>query len=96
MRRRLLNLLTALSLLLCVAAGVLWVRSYTWKEGLSFNSRTVYLSLLTRHGRLACMADFKDFGPRAPPPGVRPFRRRQSNPGTNLVDSPDYAFAGRS
>jgi hypothetical protein len=28
MKRRLLNLLTALSLLLCVAACVLWVRSY--------------------------------------------------------------------
>ena len=28
MKRRLLNLLTALSLLLCVAAAVLWVRSY--------------------------------------------------------------------
>jgi len=28
MRRRLLNLLTALSLLLCVAVCVLWVRSY--------------------------------------------------------------------
>ena len=28
MKRRLLNLLTALSLLLCVAAAVLWVRSW--------------------------------------------------------------------
>jgi hypothetical protein len=28
MKRRLLNLLTALSLMLCVAVGVLWVRSY--------------------------------------------------------------------
>ena len=28
LRRRLLNLLTALSLLLCVAVCVLWVRSY--------------------------------------------------------------------
>jgi hypothetical protein len=32
MRRRLLNLLTALSLLLCVAVGVLWVRSYLVSE----------------------------------------------------------------
>ena len=30
-RRRLLNLLTALSLLLCVAVCVLWVRSY-WES----------------------------------------------------------------
>jgi hypothetical protein len=35
MKRRLLNLLTALSLLLCVAACVLWVRSY-WAFDLSF------------------------------------------------------------
>src|SRR5688572_11865998 len=34
MRRRLLNLLTALSLLLCVAACVLWVRSYLVRERL--------------------------------------------------------------
>ena len=32
MRRRLLNLLTALSLLLCVAVCVLWVRSYGGSE----------------------------------------------------------------
>jgi hypothetical protein len=31
-RRRLLNLLTALSLLLCVVACVLWVRSYSWRS----------------------------------------------------------------
>jgi hypothetical protein len=30
MKRRLLNLLTLLSLLLCVAVGVLWVLSYNW------------------------------------------------------------------
>ena len=53
MKRRLLNLLTALSLLLCVAAAVLWVRSHlvaddlTWQwyrgggefRGVGFDSR---------------------------------------------------------
>ena len=33
MRRRLLNLLTVLSLLLCVAVGILWVRSYRVADG---------------------------------------------------------------
>jgi hypothetical protein len=35
-RRRLLNLLTTLSLLLCVAAGVLWVRSYWNYDAVTF------------------------------------------------------------
>jgi hypothetical protein len=36
MKRRLLNLLTALSLLLCVAVCVLWVRSYTRPEAMTY------------------------------------------------------------
>jgi hypothetical protein len=36
MRRRLLNLLTAVSLVLCVAACVLWVRSYYRAERIEF------------------------------------------------------------
>jgi hypothetical protein len=35
MKRRLLNLLTILSLLLCLAAAVLWARSYWVAEGVS-------------------------------------------------------------
>ena len=35
MIRRLLNLLTALSLLACVAVGVLWVRGCYWKVSAS-------------------------------------------------------------
>ena len=41
MRRRLLNLLTLLSLLLCVAVAVMWVRSYSaWEAFGSFYRRT--------------------------------------------------------
>ena len=36
MTRRLLNLLMALSLLLCVATAVLWVRSYDYHESLAW------------------------------------------------------------
>ena len=48
MRRRLLDFITALSLLLCVAVGVLWVRSYrggatlTWAGGGRWRFATVY------------------------------------------------------
>ena len=35
MKRRLLNLLTAVSLVLCVAVMVLWVRSWWWVDGYS-------------------------------------------------------------
>jgi hypothetical protein len=48
MWRRLLNFVTALSLLLCVAVGVLWVRSYrggatlTWAGGGRWRFVTVY------------------------------------------------------
>jgi hypothetical protein len=36
MRRRLLNFLTALSLLVCVAAVALWVRSYWASDWISY------------------------------------------------------------
>ena len=38
-RRRLLNLLTALSLLLCVAVVVLWVRSHYRAENIIWSVR---------------------------------------------------------
>jgi hypothetical protein len=38
MKRRLLNLLTVLSLLLCVAVAVLWVRGYRLQEYVAFSS----------------------------------------------------------
>jgi hypothetical protein len=40
MKRRVLNLLTALSLLLCVAVVVLWVRSHSFKDGLQLRPRS--------------------------------------------------------
>jgi hypothetical protein len=40
-RRRLLNLLTALSLLLCVAACVLWMRSYSARDQWAYRWRDV-------------------------------------------------------
>jgi len=45
--RRLLNLLTALSLLLCVAACVLWVRSYFGHEAVGWFYRHTHA---VRHG----------------------------------------------
>jgi hypothetical protein len=39
-KRRLLKLATALSLLLCVTTAVLWARSYFWSHGASFGWRT--------------------------------------------------------
>ena len=47
MKRRLLNLLTALSLLLCVATVMLWVRSYRVDEALTRLSRPATLALPT-------------------------------------------------
>ena len=66
MTRRLLNLLALLSLLLCVAASVLWARSdrgdgdrLSWR----FPRRPVRYTLVSRQGRLTLMTP-----PAAPPP----------------------------
>src|SRR3954454_7155490 len=58
MTRRLLNILTLLSLLLCAAAVALWVRSYRCQdqESLLFPSGRVILAW-TGEGRV-CWADF--------------------------------------
>jgi hypothetical protein len=91
MVRHLFTVLSALSLLLCVAAVVLWVRSYRWKEGVNFGAHSVF----TRYGRLVLTADFNDYGPGAS--AGRPVtwvRRSQSRLGMNLVDRPDHSFAG--
>ena len=52
MRRRLLNLLTALSLLLCVAVCVLWARSYWHRESLYRAEMSPEGLTLTRAARL--------------------------------------------
>jgi hypothetical protein len=57
MRRRLLNLLTALSLLLCVGVGVLWVRSY-WRMDQAFvarNGRLVWVGSLRGRVDFVCV-----------------------------------------
>ena len=92
MTRRLLNVLTAVSLLACVAVAVLWVRSYQWRDGVSFGA---HWSAFTRYGRLVLWADFNDIPHGAAArPLVRGIHRRQSDRGTNLMDRPDYGFAG--
>ena len=53
MRRHLLNLLTALSLLLCVAVCGLWVRSYLGPDYVHYTSpRQWCLSVISGHGTL--------------------------------------------
>ena len=50
MKRRLLNLLTALSLLLCVAVMAVWVRSYRVADVWERSSDRSYVAVETRAG----------------------------------------------
>ena len=76
MTRRLLNLLTALSLLLCVAVCVLWVRSFSVRDIIAWgrgepsrvNTRRVITS---NRGDLRCEAERFSFKGPALPPGAR-------------------------
>jgi len=52
-RRRLLNLLTAQSLLLCVAVGVLWVRSHYGVDGFTYYAPERRYILRTAGGRFS-------------------------------------------
>ena len=52
MRRRLLNLLTALSLLLCVAVVAMWVRSYFRYDVLAIHPGDAWLSARGRLGEV--------------------------------------------
>jgi hypothetical protein len=52
MTRRLLNLLTALSMLLCVAVVALWVRSYSGGDQLQRLRPTQKLRIISRSGRI--------------------------------------------
>jgi hypothetical protein len=53
MRRRLLNLLTTLSLLLCVAACVLWVRGFSHAEFFRWSGTRTEWEVASSRGRLA-------------------------------------------
>ena len=61
MRRRLLNILTALSLLLCVAVAALWVRSYWRVHGVAFEGAAGTRGAVSRGGALYFIRE---------PPGV--------------------------
>jgi len=52
MRRDLFNLLTLLSLLLCVAAAVLWVRSYAGGDQFQRLGPTRSVEIVSRGGRI--------------------------------------------
>ena len=67
MRRRLLNLLTLLSLLLCVAVAALWVRSYWRIDGLCGEAISHYYEMYTWRGGL-WLGDFGADGSRAEVP----------------------------
>ena len=91
MRRRLLNLLTALSLLLCVAAALMWARSYRVGENWRWdnNARGLERSLYSVRGQLSFYDAWWDpaatdaaSGQPAPPPN-KPTRftyHRWANP----------------
>jgi hypothetical protein len=49
-RRRLLSLLTGLSLVMCVAAAVLWVRSYSLAQFVGWSDRDRFVGALSSHG----------------------------------------------
>src|SRR4051794_195696 len=52
MTRRLLNLLTAVSLLLCVAVCGMWVQSYSVSEFLGWSDPARFVGALSMHGLL--------------------------------------------
>ena len=88
MLRRLFTIFAALSLLLCIASVVLWVRSYGWKEGIGYST---WFSAFTRYGALCVTLDFNDYGVKR---GFAANRRPQSRRGNSLVDRPDARFTG--
>jgi hypothetical protein len=72
-RRRLLNLLTAGSLLLCVAAAALWVRSHSFQDGLQVRPRSgggLVVHVSWGKGSIICTRTFGQVN------GVMPLHRR--------------------
>ena len=53
MTRRLLNLLTALSLMLCVAVGAMWVRSFYIPVAYRFHARGEWCEAVLTRGRVS-------------------------------------------
>ncbi len=88
--RRLFNFAAAVSVVLCVASVIFWVRSYTWKEGFSFHIKGVDCTTFSRFGGAALLltsgsADSAHF---------QLLRGVQSRIGGNAVDYPEYSAAG--
>src|SRR5688572_19735210 len=52
MKRRLFNILSALSLLLCVVLGVLWARSYRMADAIGYSDKDTAGALTTADGFL--------------------------------------------
>ena len=52
MLRRLLTLLSILSLVLCAATAVLWVRSYGKRDAIAFQHRGTWWEIASEQGRV--------------------------------------------
>ena len=87
-KRHLLNLLTALSLLLCVAVCVLWVRSYWVPESVSYWGNAHVLGLYSSKGRAALTLATGTIGPAEREAGGYGLRYKVVNP-------PSVITAGR-
>src|SRR5256885_17179357 len=58
--RYILNMLTVLAVVVCVATVVLWVRSYSHYDSLKRSSPRSIYSIESESGRIALAAAFKD------------------------------------
>jgi hypothetical protein len=85
MTRRLLNLLTALSLLLCVAVVVLWARSYWATETLRRADARRWQSVSVAHGRAMYLHAWPADTSRPPPFGPERLRRQVDPPAADVT-----------
>jgi hypothetical protein len=85
MKRRLLNLLTAGSLLVCVALVVLWVRSYWATETLRRADAHRWQSVSVAHGRVMYLHAWPADPSRPPPFGPEPLRRQVDPPAADVT-----------
>ena len=79
MKRRAIKVLSALSLVLCVATCMLWARSFWWTDMYSWSSRnnTHQISIVSSNG---VMAYVEEIYPVYLPPAPPSFRGFQSSP----------------